>query len=117
MNNLICKNCGHRVLYFGTDFYDELCEICGKKMYLERENEQAEIEQLVNEDKDYYTIEEIIEMDLVRSMKDNIKIKGHGNTWNCIEKLKNAKQRIVFRQGFFKAQGKIPETNLKELGL
>lgn len=107
MNNLVCKNCGHIALYIGTDFYDEKCELCGQEMYPQIDTEKQEIEKLVNTNKEFFTIEKIIEMDLIRGMEDNIKSVGHKRTWECIERIKNAKQRIVFRQGFFKAGGRI----------
>lgn len=107
MNKLICKNCGHNVLYMGTDSYDERCEICGKKMTLQLENKREIINELVTTEKDFYSIEEIIEMDLIKSMEDNIKSIGHKRTWESIESITNAKQRLVFRSGFFKAGGKI----------
>ena len=136
MNTLICKNCGHSKIYAGTDSYDERCEICGKQMTLQIENETLEIEKLVSEDeegnlefekgikspytlpkKDYYTLEEVIEIDLIKGIEDNIKSIGHKRTWECIEHIKNAKQRTVFRRGFLKAQGQIPKTDLRELGI
>ncbi len=123
MNKIKCKECGYETLYMGTECRNEQCEICGGEMYLKKENERAIIEGLANIDKnndiidhigthdlpkkDYYTIEEVLEMDLIRSMEDNIKSVGHKRTWECIEKLVNPLQRIVFRRGFFNAGGRI----------
>ena len=130
MNKLICKNCGHIKLNIGNDIYDERCELCGYIMYPEEEtleNEGQVIQQLVNEDKeddiigdnypnlprkDYYTIDEIVEMDLVESVSETIKNIGHKRTWECIERLVNAKQRGRFRMLFIKAGGKIPEKEM-----
>jgi hypothetical protein len=105
MGKLICRACGHTKVYFGTASSDERCEICNKKMYPQKENEGAIVEQLVNEDKDHYTIEDVLKMDLIRSMENTIKSVGHKRTWESIERITNAKQRIIFRQGFFKAGG------------
>ena len=116
MDILICKNCGHKKLNIGTDFYDEKCEICGGDLYPKNEtpeNEKAIIENLVNEDKEEeekinqktYTIKDVIDMDLIRSMKDSIKGIGGERTWGAIESICNAKTRVIFRQAFFTAGG------------
>lgn len=107
MNKLICKICGYEKLYMGTDYRNEDCGICGGKMYLKKENEREIVEELVNTDKEFYTLKEVIEMDLIRSMVNTLNTIGDKRTWLCIERMTNAKQRIVFRQGFFKAGGKV----------
>lgn len=133
---LICQNCGHSKLNIGNADYDEKCEICGGNLYPEnetQENEAQQIKRLVNQDidddlesefekgikqpykspkKDYYTLGEVIEMDLIKGIEDSIKGIGHKRTWEAIEALSNAKQRIVFRKAFEMAKGIVPENSI-----
>ena len=112
MNKIICRKCGYETLHMGADCRHEQCEICGGEMYLKQDNEREVINELVNEDKTY-TLEEVIEIDLIKSIEDTIKSIGHKRTWESIENIKNAKQRTLFRRGFLKAQGQIPESKIK----
>ena len=110
---LICGNCGHEKFTLGTVDRDERCEICGKKMQLESDVETNNLSILESAPENkIYSIKDIIDMDLVSSIEDTIVNVGNDRTWESIEKIINAKQRLAFRQAFLKAGGTIPNSSI-----
>lgn len=99
-----------------TTYLSLNCPLCNSKLSVKENNKFKKVEEKLHNNlgkKDFYTIEEIIDMDLVRSMEDNIKSVGHKRTWEAIESITNAKQRGIFRLAFQRAGGIIPESKIK----
>jgi hypothetical protein len=91
------------------------CEICGFEKELNKYDSQdcplcggyMEVEKNKNKEK-------IIGNNFL-DMKKEIKNYGNNEIWQIIERFKDVKVRIGYRQIFLKAGGQVPEIKIEEL--
>lgn len=91
---LVCK-CGYIRKHLG-DYEDYECPICNKIL-----------SESLNKT---YTLEEIIEKDLINSMKRQLTEIGNDKLWYMIEQIfYQPKTRLAYRKYFLKAGGQVPK--------
>ena len=117
---MICDNCGARIEQDTKE--NKLCPICKGKLLTEAEYQERE--ELYNAIKDEEIDpnpfeeqeEEQDEQKLITNMKEDIFAIGNDELWLLLEDIPTAKERIKYRNIFFKAGGQVP-TKEKEMDI
>lgn len=116
MQKYICDKCGFKVELPKLDKEDLICPICeGILISEEIMKEKEEMAEMIDKDKDddltpkQDALEDIVDRDIVNSMKENITVMGNDACFAIIEDMINAYQRSAYRKYFIQAGGEIPQ--------
>ena len=98
---LVCPKCGYvKQIYAKTEIIEnDPCPLCGEFLSLENKNTKE------STGDNYPVISGTQEQEITSS----IKIVGESATWDTIEKIKDAKQRVSYRMIFLRLGYKPPQ--------
>lgn len=98
---IICPHCGLEKEIFSNEYEKNYnCPICSNDMELKEQSDK--IKENI----------EIVDNYLVEDMRNQINILGNDKAWYIIEDLPIPQTRITYRNLFFKAGGKVPESKI-----